>query len=288
MGSIDRWLFAPIPARRLAAVRILVGAFAFVYLVVRAPYFLALARQPPARFAPVGVIRWLPEAAWPSAVTIAVYLLTVGLAFAFAAGRGQRWTGPLFAAALTFLLTYRSSFGMVFHTENLMVLHVWILAFAPCGDRWCLGRPDRGPDERSAWPLRLMVLVCLATYFVAGWAKMKNAGWAWVSGEVLAGHIAFDSLRKLQVGSSYSPVGTALLAWPWVFGPLAWASMLLELGAPLAVLSDRIGRWWAVAAWFFHLGVLLLMFIAFPYPLTGVGFAAFFHPERWFERWRRP
>ena len=38
-----RWLFEPAPAERLAVLRLLVGAFAVIYLLVRLPVFLALA-----------------------------------------------------------------------------------------------------------------------------------------------------------------------------------------------------------------------------------------------------
>ena len=52
---------------------------------------------------------------------------------------------------------------------------------------------------------------------------------------------------------------------------------------------------WAVAAWGFHLGVVALMAIAFPYPLLGLAYAPLFRIERpvaWAGRtlarpWRR-
>ena len=37
---------------------------------------------------------------------------------------------------------------------------------------------------------------------------------------------------------------------------------------------------WATSLWSFHLGVLLSMLIAFPYPLSGVAFACLFRCER--------
>jgi hypothetical protein len=54
----------------------------------------------------------------------------------------------------------------------------------------------------------------------------------------------------------------------------------VELGAPLALLDRRLRVLWAIAAWTFHLGVLALMGIGFPYPLTGVAFASLFRVER--------
>lgn len=56
------------------------------------------------------------------------------------------------------------------------------------------------------------------------------------------------------------------------------------LGAPFALLDAWTRRAWVVVAWLFHLGVLALMAILFIYPLTGVAFASFGHPE---ELWQR-
>jgi hypothetical protein len=62
----------------------------------------------------------------------------------------------------------------------------------------------------------------------------------------------------------------------------------VELGAPVALLGRRIAAAWAALAWSFHLGVLALMAIAFPYPLLGVAFLPFFRAERLRRRARQP
>jgi hypothetical protein len=54
----------------------------------------------------------------------------------------------------------------------------------------------------------------------------------------------------------------------------------VELGAPAAMAGGRIAALWAAAAWGFHLGVLALMHILFPYPLAGVAFVSMFAAER--------
>jgi hypothetical protein len=52
----------------------------------------------------------------------------------------------------------------------------------------------------------------------------------------------------------------------------------------VALLGRRWRTAWVAAAWLFHVGVLALMAIAFPYQLTGVAFAAFFRLERLADR----
>jgi hypothetical protein len=290
LARLDRAYFAPAPAERLATLRVLVGAFAWVYLTARLPYFVGLAARGPDRFAPIGLLAPL-EAPLPPILGYGGIIVTWVLAGAFTLGWRHRWTGPAFAVALTALLTYRSSFGMIFHTENLLVVHVWILAVTDAGAAlaWRRAEPPPPDDGRFGWPVRLMMGATVAAYFVAGLAKVQNAGWSWVGGEVLMGHVAFDALRKMQVGSLHSPIGAMLLRVPWIFGPLALGSLVLELGAPLFLLARPLRHLWAVGVWCFHVGVLLLMFIFFPYPIVGVGLASFFAVERLpaaVRRWR--
>lgn len=57
-------------------------------------------------------------------------------------------------------------------------------------------------------------------------------------------------------------------------------TMLVELGAPLALLQRRVALVWCVAAWTFHVGVALLMSITFLYPLSGVAYLPLFRLER--------
>jgi hypothetical protein len=56
-------------------------------------------------------------------------------------------------------------------------------------------------------------------------------------------------------------------------------TLVLELGAPFALLGPRIAAVWALGVWGFHVSVLALMAIAFPYPLT-VGLLPFLPAER--------
>lgn len=281
LARLDRAYFAPAPAERLATLRVLVGAFTVVYLAIRTPYFVRLFGGAPDAFAPVGLVAVLDAPLSPAA-GYAVFGATWVASVLFTLGVRHRVVGPVFAVLLTFVLTYRSSFGMVFHTENLLVVHAWILGVTDAGAALAVGRRGVPPpaNGRFGWPVRLMMGVTVAAYFVAGLAKITNGGWAWVSGEVLMGHVAYDSLRKLQVGSVASPVGAMLLRTPWVFGPLAVGSLLLEIGAPLFLFTERLRRLWVYGVWLFHVGVLLIMFIFFPYPITGVGLACFFRVEK--------
>jgi hypothetical protein len=289
------WLLTPAPARRLAMLRILVGTFAAGWALVRLPAHLGHVDQSPDRWRPVGVLAPL-DAPLAGILVVALAVGAPLLGAAFAAGWRYRLIGPATAGAMLVLATLDSSWGQVFHTENLMVLHLAILAAAPAaadalvarGPTASDPRPSTGPGagegaepaERYGWPVRLCALVVVLTYTIAGLAKLRIGGLAWLDGDTLRHLVAHDNLRKALLGDPHSPIGTRLVAHHWAFPPLAIATLAVELGAGVALLGGRLRTAWVVAAWLFHVGVLALMAVVFAYPLSGVAFAAFFPLER--------
>jgi hypothetical protein len=229
---------------------------------------------------------------------VGIWLATVTLGLAALFGWRFRVLGPLYALGLLWVASYRNSWGMIFHTENLLVVHTLIVAMLPASDAWSLDARgqarDGTPDPRYGWGPKLMATVTALAYVLAGVAKLRNAGWAWLEGDVLLTHVGWDNLRKHELGSMHSPLGAALCAVPTVFVPLAWMSMALELGAPLALFGRRLAWAWSLGIWCFHLGVVAIMAIVFAYPLSGVALAPLFAVEQpalalaaWVRR-RRP
>jgi hypothetical protein len=287
---VKRWWFADAPAERLAALRIAIGSYALVWLVARAPELAALAKLGAGHFAPTGIAR-LVDAPLPPAAVIAIALATIALLIAFTLGIAYRYTAPLAAAALLWTLTYRNAWGLPFHTENLLVLHVVALACAPAADAWTLDRTrarTRAPARDGyGWPIKLMAVLTVATYLLAGVAKLRLAGLDWLDGETLRNQIAIDNLRKALLGAPTAVVATPLLDHPASFTIVSALTLVLELGAPLALLGRRIAIAWALGAWTFHVGVVLMMNIWFPYPLFGFAYLPLFAIERvgpWLRR----
>lgn len=277
-ARVGRWWFTPAPGARLAVFRLAVGAYAAVWSLVRLPAHLGIADRLPVRWDPVGP--WALLDAPPADALVRVLAVGAPLAGALvASGRWHRVAGPVGAVWFLALTALASSWGQVFHTENLLVLHLGVLAVAPAA---ALGDGTAGP--RFGWPLRLASVLVVATYVLAGVAKLRIGGVEWLDGEVLRNLVAHDNLRKALLGDAYSPVGRALVAHAWVFGPLAWATLLVELGAPVALLGGRWRTAWVASAWAFHVGVLALMAVVFPYQLLGVAFLPFFRLERVLDR----
>jgi hypothetical protein len=300
--SLDAFWYMKASASQLAHVRLLVGGFTLVYLLVTAPNFLAVAEYAPQRFTPLGIVALLASPLPPLVVKL-TFGITLLVGAAFALGFRYRWSGPLFAVLLLAVTSYRTSWGMCFHTDNLMTLHVLVLAVAPAADALSLDARARrarlpsaiaaAPHGRYGWSLRAAGTITVICYVLAGVAKLVTTGWPWLSGAVLQNQIATDNLRKIELGALYSPLGALLAPHQAVFGPLAVLTLVIELGAPVALFGGRVARGWIVLAALFHWGVLALMAIVFPYQLTGIAFVTFLRPDtwrvlgplrRWFER----
>jgi len=281
-----RWWFADAPAERLAALRIAIGGFAIAWLLWRGGDLVALSRLPASHFAPTGVARILGAPLPPTAV-VAIAIATRGLLVAVTLGLAYRRTAPLAALGLLWTLTYRNAWGLPFHTENLLVLHVLALACAPAADAWAFDRP-RGPARDGyGWPIKLMAALTVATYLIAGIAKLRLGGLAWLDGETLRNQIAIDNLRKELLGAPTAVLATELLDHPTSLAIVSALTLVVELGAPLALLHRRLARVWVLAAWGFHVGVVLTMNIWFPYPLFGVAYLPLFEVERLWLRGNR-
>lgn len=273
------------PPERLATCRILVGAFGFAYVVMRTPELLT-ARHAPGTYAPVGLFHLVAE---PPRDSLAALLVaaTLLLALPFALGWRFRATAPLYALSLLALLSWRSSWGMIFHSENLLFLETAVLALAPSADALSLDvrrRPAPPRELGHGWPLRTMAAAIVVAYFLAGVAKVRLTGWEWVTGDYLRHQVAYDAVRKLELGAAPSPLGVLMVRHAWIFPPFAAFAVAVELGAPLALLGRSPGRVWATGMWLFHWGVLAVMGIPFHFALSAIAFLPFFDGERLAER----
>jgi hypothetical protein len=286
--------------RRLAVLRILVCGYATVWTTVRIPHLLDTIGLESRRLDPVGPLAWLDDPL-PAAVLIVAVLVTPLAGIAAMLGWRYRISAPTLALSFLLLTTYRNSWGQIFHTENLVSLHLVVLAVAPADRWWSVGGrtvPSPGASGRADASRRLpdgnggsasraveaMAVMTVCTYFVAGVAKLRVAGWAWVDGDVILHQVSFDNARKDLLGDTSSPLAAVLVENAWLTAPAAWASMIIELGAPIVLLGARLARWWAAAAWLFHVAILALMAILFPYHLLGIAMAPLLPVERLADR----
>jgi hypothetical protein len=278
---IDHWLMSPAPAVRLAMFRIMIGAFSAGYFVARLPTLLQLGDEPRVAWEPVGVLWWLVDPLPVWLVRCAV-LATIALAVAAATGAAFRIVGPAFAIALLFVTTYRSSGGQLLWFDDLLVLHVIVIACSPAADALRLGRRGApvGDGARYGWPLRVAAMVTVVTYALAGIAKLRIGGIAWLDGHSLRNHVAYSATRLRVLGGTPSPLARPMMQFGWMFTPLAVATLMIELGAPLALVVSRLRVPWVALAWCMHAAIAATMFVVFPYPLALIAFAPLFRLER--------
>lgn len=279
------------PAERLAAFRMVANGFATAYLAIRAPVMLRLADREPDDFDPVGVLGSLgaPPAGW--AVTAALVVALVA-GSASTIGWHHRLSGPVFAAALLFVTTLRSSWGQLLHFENLMVLFAIVLALSPAADAWSVdARRSVGSTPESnvryGHPLVVAAWIVVTTYVIAGIAKLRYGGPGWIDGDTLRNHIASAAARLDLLGGTAAPFAELAVRSGDLLIAAAVLTIFLEIGAPLALLDRRLRNVWVVATWTMHLGILATMAIGFPSPLFGVAFAPLFRLEigvRWLTR----
>ena len=291
--NLDKFWFTEAPATRLATLRILIGAFALIYLAPRYSMLMDIAQTSHTQFEPVGIISLL-LAPLPVAVFQMLVILTLAANVAFLLGWQHRITGAAFAFLLLFVLSYRNSWTMIFHTDNVLVWHVLILGLTRAADAFSLdawresrqlSNGDAPLDSpvhwRYGWAINLMCAVTVTTYFLAGVAKLAGPdGLNWMTGEVMRSQLAVDNLRKELL------TGEAPATFGWLFNNLFLFTMMgigtfvMELGAPLALANKWLGRLWSIFAFIGHWGIYIVMGITFRYQLYGVIFAPFFPVER--------
>lgn len=287
LRALDRHWFEPASAARPAVLRVLLGLYVLYYLGWRHKMLIKISASDPTLFEPVGVVSRLekpvPVRAF-RAVLLATYLANV----AFVLGWRHRRTGPLFAALLLWVMCYRNSWSMIYHNDNVMVLHAMILGLSRSADALSVDALKETTkdfpselDWRYGWPVRLMGAVTALTYLLAGVAKvMGPLGWRWGDGEALRSQVMADGLRKELLGDRVAPLAYVLHDKLFLFKVMGVGSLLLEIGAPLALLDRRLSRLWSLGALSMHWGIFFIMGIRFRYQMTGLIFASFFPIER--------
>jgi hypothetical protein len=239
----EAWLYAPGDPRRLAALRIGLGAVLAVRLAT-GPY-QELARQPAALFRPISFLRLLDAMPPPTVVAV---LQVVALAAAILAtlGVAARVTLPLAWVAGLPLIAMTSSIGKVVHNDVLLLLALVPLLPAPTGDAWSLaalrrrgsGRPRTGrwPSPRYGWPVRTATVVVAGAYFFTGLAKLLHAGPAWVT----SGNLRWVLYASSDAQAAPNQAALFVADRPWLAHLVALATLVLELSFPLVLVRPRL------------------------------------------------
>jgi predicted DCC family thiol-disulfide oxidoreductase YuxK/uncharacterized membrane protein YphA (DoxX/SURF4 family) len=203
----------------------------------------------------------------------------------------------VFAAANTLLVAHAYSYGETHHTEALMTIGLWALAFSPSGAVWSLDalrdrvrcavstmrfapEPAKPPESPLArWPLRLMQWLLVLSYFSAGISKLRNGGPEWFNGYTLAYFIGKDAIER---GST---LGVWLSGQIPLLRVLSVVAIATELGFVGAVLLPRFTWLFLVAGAGLHAAIYWTQ--RAPFPQFIVLYVVFIEAVREYPPWRR-
>ena len=219
-------------------------------------------------------LRTLPPASIDSLQLIwKISLLTSCLGLA---SRVSLWTS--FVAGF-YLFGIPHNFGKVHHNDTLIVLIMAVFALSRATDvltldrwlerwwnvRWGSPAPAAGPAPSGeyTWPVRAVWVLMSIVFFAAGFSKVAYSGLDWALSHNLENTIVahFYSHRPpTRLGLYVAQVGLLCQA-------TAVATLVLELGAPLALVSRRL-------RWVFPPGLFLMQLAI--WILLGVNFFNYF------------
>ncbi|MGP6174849.1 hypothetical protein [Corynebacterium sp. A21] len=268
---------------RPGVIRIGVGAFSAVNNHRRRDIFRDLHRQDPSRFHPVGPVRILRRPLPPRLADLLFEAAQLSNA-ATTLGIAHRVSGPLNAGLQLWTMSYRNSWSMVYHNDNMLLLQQLVLGLTPSADALSLDAlrhegtllPERHDRAYGGIPTALNIAAS-AVYLISGIAKVRSPlGWNWAGGHTLREQIAADAVRKEAFGGEAPAAAGALYRSNASFGLLAVTALVVELGAPLSLTNRRLGQGFALAAWGMHVGIRLIMGIKFTYNLSGVSYLGYF------------
>jgi hypothetical protein len=270
LARASAWLLAPVPAIRLESFRWTLTLALLVYTLawsIDAREWLTPAGFHISPEASHGL--QLPVPLLRGAALPAFLILYIGSMVAILLDLRPRACAYVVFVGLLYVTTADrlASFSM-----NKLALVSWlVLLLAPWPKRSDTVDPDRPPQLRSAWPLRICQATLLLQYFGAGICKLRGD---WLSS---------SRVLWLQAQDVYM---TELSAWmvrelpAWVWAGLQHGALAFELLAPVLFCVRRlrpIGFAWGLAM---HLGIGLMMYRVGYFSFSVVAYYVLFADER--------
>jgi len=264
VSALGRWLFAPAPLGRVAALRTLVYLFIPVDLLLTTRWVLEHKDVPGALYQPLLIGRLLPLPVPTHTLVVSVFVALLVTSVVAATGRAPRLLGS--AVFLLYLqwMVVAMSYGKVDHDRFGYLV---ALAVLPTVGRARWG--DATASERAGWALRVTQVAVICTYFLAAWAKLRFGGLEWLTGATLTRAV----LRR----------GTPLADWttevPGLLVAMQFGIVAMELASPLVFLvSERVRL--AVVAFFYAFHVATYAGITIIFLPHCVAMASFLPLER--------
>lgn len=227
---------------RPAVLRLTTGAFTIWNNMRRRSMFHKLNRQDASQFDPVGPVRVLRRPL-PPRVANALYDAAQVTNIVATLGIAHRVSGLVNAALQLWTLSYRNSWGMILHSDNMALMHQLVLGVTPSADALSVDAlvrdktltPQRFDRDYGGIPTAMNIATC-AVYVISGVAKVRSPqGWKWATGNTLRDQIAADAVRKEVFGTQAPEAARRLYNARGFFtmAPIrSWISLTLDIPPP--------------------------------------------------------
>jgi hypothetical protein len=258
-----RWLFAPVPLGRVAALRTLAYLFIVYDVLVYSEAAALKSDVPTELYVPLNIdehlLPFIPDPT--TAVVQTCFWGLLILSPIAAIGIFPRLLGSaVFLLYFEWMLIF-NSYGKVDHDRFAFLV---ALALLPTVGRARHG--DQRLSEKAGWSFRVIQLAVIATYFLAAWAKFRFGGIEWLWGTSLTWAI-------LRRGTDWS---NWMLDHVWLIKTSQIGLITFELVSPIVFfVNDRIRPWIIAYFYLFHLFTRLAITIWFaPHLVAMTSFLA--------------
>ncbi len=225
----ERFWFRPVTATGLRIVRVVVFGVAAMVLFTDIGVLKPSIVNAGSLWDPISYYRLLPQPG--EAVLDVMYPLTVALCGLAAFGLGGRWTSVPAGIFGGLLAAIGNNLGKINHDRNVLVMALFLLAFAPAAD------DGDGRSYRFRWPVAGVALGYSLMFLFAGVSKIRTSGLEWVFSENMRNILVSENL--LLRAPALSDVALWVAEEPWRWRVAAAMAVLGELGLVVGVLSRR-------------------------------------------------
>jgi predicted DCC family thiol-disulfide oxidoreductase YuxK len=282
-GVWQRFWLTSVPVRRIAVYRWVIAAFALVDITVVSGWISHYSSTPLIFYKPLKLLHVLGDPhVGPVATSVLHVVLAVALVFALV---GLYTRVALFIAAPLYLwwfLTYYS-YGNIQHGRIIVVISLFVLLLAPAGRAFSIdavrlrakrarpGEPLPAPlnenDPLAGWALRVIMILVVAAYTLAAYAKIHTSGFGWATS---------GALQRVLL-EKHTPVGMWFAHYPVIVKGMQAMTLFMEATTAIVLLRGRIRDLYFVSLAGFHIGTILLLNINFLGLM--VGYFAFYDLE---------
>jgi predicted DCC family thiol-disulfide oxidoreductase YuxK len=263
---IQRWWFTPQHPATLGALRLIVFGWLFLWYLPKD--FAVQGAFPNALWHPVWLFDVLGVPLAPVAMLAVASVVWKAALVLAALGVFTRASIAVSLIGGAFLLGTTHSFFKVNHGDAVLLFIMLILVVSRCGDAWSVDslvraarHAGRGlptaihPHSEYRWPIRMVWVLFAVVFFLAGVSKLINGRLAWMFSDSMMNIVLEVQNTRPQI-VDIRPYAEHIT---WFFPLAAIGTVIVELAAPLVLISKWARAILVPALFGMQFGIFLLM-----------------------------